>query len=238
MGPGSLRGSIFTVIAAAVGAGILGLPYIAYRAGLGNALILLTIGMLGNIWSCNILGDLCFYTKSSQYYKISEIIGGNAMSYLYSFTVIVQQTGTVTGYQIISNKLILITIDADILFEFIKHFGFEDIPDRIYLRAAFVLIPSIWIHFPYSRKKNITSLRYCSLFGMIAMYFTISIVMAEGFYFLCKGALQQAVWFKFDHSLFRCYGFTIFAYVCQPNLLPVIDDLAFKSESRVKTVSI
>jgi amino acid permease len=105
MNPGSLRGSIFTLIATAIGAGVLTLPYVFKMVGLGLGALMMTVGMICNIWSCGLLKEAAFATKSKKYYQICQILGGKGLGIAYQVSIIMQQFGALVGYQIICNLI-------------------------------------------------------------------------------------------------------------------------------------
>ncbi len=102
MGPGSLRGSIFTLVAASIGAGVLTLPYVCRTAGLAVGLILITAGMMASFWSLHLLIGAAEAYQTRRYLSICELAGGNLMGALYQVAICVQQCGAILGYQIIS----------------------------------------------------------------------------------------------------------------------------------------
>lgn len=102
MGPGSLRGSVFTLMASGIGAGVLTLPYVCKINGFGVGLIMLTLGMIGTIWSCRTLAECAIAAKSKKYLQTCQILGGKKLAILYQLTIVSLQYGAILGFQIIS----------------------------------------------------------------------------------------------------------------------------------------
>jgi amino acid permease len=105
MNPGSLRGSVFTLLATAIGGGVLTLPYIFKMVGLGLGALMMTAGMICNIWSCGLLKEAAFATKSKRYYQICLILGGKGLGIIYQISIIMLIFGALVGFQIISNLI-------------------------------------------------------------------------------------------------------------------------------------
>ena len=65
--PGSLRGSTFTLISTALGAGILSLPYMIRNTGLALGSIYLVIAGFSALWSMYLLSKCSFRTSCNRY---------------------------------------------------------------------------------------------------------------------------------------------------------------------------
>ena len=60
---GSVRGSIMALVSAAVGGGVLSLPYVMALSGWGTGLILLVLGCFAGIWSNELIADVAIKKK-------------------------------------------------------------------------------------------------------------------------------------------------------------------------------
>jgi len=65
--PGSLRGSTFTLISSALGAGILSLPYMMKMTGLVLGSIFIILAALTALWSMYLLSKCSFRTNCTRY---------------------------------------------------------------------------------------------------------------------------------------------------------------------------
>jgi len=102
MEAGSMRGSILTLIATSIGAGVLTLPYLCKMSGFFSGLLMITTGMLASLWSLYLLIASAESLNTKQYYQICEKTGGRILGLLFHMAVFVEQSGAVIGYQIIS----------------------------------------------------------------------------------------------------------------------------------------
>jgi len=58
VGKGSLRGSIFSLCAAAIGSGVLSLPYVLALNGWAIGIFFIMLGAVAAVWSLRILGSM------------------------------------------------------------------------------------------------------------------------------------------------------------------------------------
>jgi amino acid permease len=235
MGEGSLRGSIFTLMASSIGAGVLTLPYVFKMIGFGAGIIMITLGMIGNIWSCRTLCECALAAKSKKYLQTCRVLGGKTIAFIYQIVIITLQFGCVLGFQIISILAYLNTIGADMISQIIVGFGFQR-PQTLQYRVMIVLIPALFLNFPLSMIPRMTSLRYPAMFGIFSIFFTILVVFAQGVYSIYLGNLLKVKLFKFEWSFFQSIGITFYAFTCQQCLFPILDDLAYPTKKRINTV--
>ena len=68
--PGSVKGSVFNLAAATLGAGALSLPYAFSRSGVGMGLLLLLVGVVLTIWTIHMLIEAGEITGIYSYEKL------------------------------------------------------------------------------------------------------------------------------------------------------------------------
>ncbi len=102
--------------------------------------------------------------------------------------------------------------------------------------ALKVAIPAVLISFPLCRQQAMTSLRYASLVGVSAVIFAILVVAVQSFYQITAESWSHILWGRFDSRFFQACGITFFAYICQPSMFPIYDDLANPTHPRISKV--
>lgn len=106
MGPGSVRGSIFALCSAAIGAGVLSLPYVFKLNGWGFGILFLIIGAVSGDYSNRILAYRACEFNERSYYKLLVKAAGDKMGRFMTIASILYLFGTVIGYAIIMISLI------------------------------------------------------------------------------------------------------------------------------------
>ena len=76
---GSVRGSIFNMVAASLGGGVLTLSYVFVLSGWMIGLTLIAVGTLAGIWSNLMLAKMSIKHKLPNLYQIAFKAGGNCL---------------------------------------------------------------------------------------------------------------------------------------------------------------
>ena len=228
MKPGSLRGSIFTLIASCIGVGILTLPYICKMVGLIIGILLTTFGMLIAFWSFNMLIFSSETIGTRRYLNLCKAAGGDKLGALYQAAICIQQFGVVLSCQIIGG-----TIISQACYDFnLNHY--IDFLHSNWFNSLKIIIPTILISFPLCKQHDMTSLRYPSLIAILAIMFAIVLIIVHSFYAISFE--NHFDWYKFDINFFSACGVTFFAYQCQPTFFPVYNDLENPTVARISKV--
>jgi len=220
---GSERGALFTLIATALGSGVLSLPYAMSRSG-----ILLTFAVLGMACTGAIVG-------------LSLIIMAGRYCDEHSY-------GSLLGLALSSPKLVPKLVDLMLcvygigsctsLFIFLGDFvpavcaNFGIIVPREY-----VTISSAILSFPLCIPKQITALRYVSIFSIIALVITTMTVCVQAPHWNSTqpGIVEMAKLspMGFLETLSIC----IFGFMCHCNALPVSKQLDHPTSARIVKVA-
>lgn len=113
---GSLRGSIFTLMSSAIGAGVLSLPYVNTESGIIVATFNLIFGAIIAYWAMIILMKAGTLTKKDNYAEIIEDILGPKVGIILHVVLILLTFGAMVIYFITS---------ANFMPEILKNFGME-----------------------------------------------------------------------------------------------------------------
>ena len=103
---GSVRGSIFSLCSAAIGGGVLSLPYMLALSGWATGLILILVGAIAGIWSNLMLAEMGDKYKLGNLDSVAFAAGGNKMKSLLSVSVLLYIFMSCIGYQIILCQLV------------------------------------------------------------------------------------------------------------------------------------
>jgi hypothetical protein len=103
---GSLRGSIFSLCASAIGSGVLSLPYVLKLCGYVQGLCFMLLGAFGAEISLRMLATVAVEQGLPNYSKIAIKAGGNGLNLLLSVMILLFMFGSCISYQIICTSLI------------------------------------------------------------------------------------------------------------------------------------
>jgi hypothetical protein len=117
---GSVRGSVFNLCSATLGAGALSLPYAFSKAGWVLGLIMLTLGGAATIFSIHLLFRARKATNCTSYEDLTVNIFGKCMGFIVELNILVFCFGTAVAYiiavgDILEPVLIMTGIDRWIL---------------------------------------------------------------------------------------------------------------------------
>ena len=168
---GSLRGSIINLCNAAIGGGVLSLPYVFVISGWLTGLILMLVGGFAGIWSNLMIARLAIDTKLNNLDKIVKSAGGKKLQVLMTVMVLLYLTGVCIGYQIIMTQMIqYVTIALGTDEEFVNSWQFR----------TYVGVPAAaFVFFPLSMLRDMSSLSYASLAAIAALAYSGLVLIIE-----------------------------------------------------------
>jgi amino acid permease len=102
---GSLRGSIFSLCASAIGSGVLSLPYVLNLCGYAQGLFFMLLGATGAEVSLRMLATIAVEEGLPNYSKIAIKAGGSSLNLLLSVMILLFMFGSCISYQIIVTSL-------------------------------------------------------------------------------------------------------------------------------------
>ena len=101
-----MRGSIFALMATAIGAGVLSLPYTVSKSGLILGGANLVIGALISYTSMRLLTWACWRTKCWNYSKLISDTFGPIHGHILSWVIMIWTLGSTVPYNIIMTSTI------------------------------------------------------------------------------------------------------------------------------------
>uniref|UniRef100_A0A7S2W733 Amino acid transporter transmembrane domain-containing protein n=1 Tax=Mucochytrium quahogii TaxID=96639 RepID=A0A7S2W733_9STRA len=166
---GSLCGLTFNCINTCVGAGILGLSYSAAQVGYISWIIMLVFGAVTTQWGLFLLNKICLR------------LGGDQLSYGKVARAASKWTPIVVDLIVVIECFALgvlyLGTAADYLVDAAKFFNPNENPDTWYMTRAFMVTCGFIITIPLSFPRKVTILQYTSSMAVIAILFTVAIVV-------------------------------------------------------------
>ncbi|TYZ65760.1 hypothetical protein PybrP1_007590 [[Pythium] brassicae (nom. inval.)] len=233
--PGSVKGSMFTMTVAIVGAGVLALPYAVEQAGLALGVLLITGGALVTNFSLRLLLACAELAQARSYMDLARGTGGPRLAGFTQFVVCLNLFGTSVGYLVGSAELIQLAMTA-----FLGPSSHSIFVDR---QALLLLLCAVFV-LPLALFRSLESLRFSSLFSILCIVFMALVIVVKYFQFVHWGlapdiAYQLTHLTLFDWRLTRllaAFPLVIFAYTCHPNVLPIYLVLQRRSSRRMYKV--
>ena len=244
---GSLTSCIFNLCILSLGTGSLALPQkIGYMSLLFSPVIIILSGLV-NYWSLNILAKASKKYNINSYEGIVSKLFGNALSVFLGIIMIISQTGMVILYQVILYKLLggVINDFFNLGYSGVEDFALNSFWNKFKIRLCVCYLITFIILTPLCLLKNISKMRYASMFGIFSLFFLIFIILIEcPFYikynFFDKNKKVELNYidiisgFKGDMKILQAISTLFYAFSCHVGVFPVLNSLNNPSESRIK----
>lgn len=209
LGKGSVRGSIFSLCASAIGSGVLSLPYVLKLCGYIEGTLFMILGATAAQVSLKMLAGLACDHNLPNYSQIAikACDGKQTLNYILSAMIMLFMFGSCISYQIIISTLLQYVFDQ---------FGMDH--DYVYSKE-FVIIQSVptalLVLFPLSIKRDMSAFRYVSIASIVGLLYT-GIVMAIDLpeYYKANIDTAEKAAFYFDMNMFTGCSMTFFAFQC------------------------
>jgi amino acid permease len=219
---GSIAASGFNLASATLGAGTLGLPQaMAWSGSLVGSLLLLGV-CVSTIYSVRLLVIVFEKTGFVTYEEMSHKLVSPLFEKITAFLIVAFCWGITIVY---------IVAMGDILDPLRDISGFPDALQGEWGRRAVMTI--FWSVFmlPLSLAKEINTLRYASLVGMLSTGFLVSAIVAHAS--LDHPSTLNITVARFDTKMLTSLSTFIFAYCCQTNCFEIYTELKDRSVRRM-----
>lgn len=227
---GSVRGSIFSLCSAAIGGGVLSLPYMLALSGWVTGLILILVGAIAGIWSNLMLAELGDKHKLGNLDQVAFAAGGTKMKSLLSYSVLLYIFMSCIGYQIILCQLvgyIYASLSPD-------NAAFVD---TIEFRALVNTPVAALIFLPLSAQRDLSALSKAGLVSICAIAYTSIVLLVEMKYYNAEYKPIATIYPVYlDWNFFSSCALTFFAFTCQIQLLPIYSEMINPNYRRIKKV--
>ncbi|KAL1790551.1 putative sodium-coupled neutral amino acid transporter 6, partial [Sigmodon hispidus] len=236
--------SVFNVMNAIMGSGILGLAYVMANTGiLGFSFLLLLVAFLAS-YSVHLLLSMCIQTAVTSYEDLGLFAFGLAGKVVVAGTIIIQNIGAMSSYLLIIKTELPAAIS-----EFLP----GDHSGSWYLDGqTLLLIICVGIVLPLSLLPKIGFLGYTSSLSFFFMVFFALVIVIKKWSIPCPvtlncidGVLQIAnatddckpKLFHFSKESVYAIPTMAFSFLCHTSILPIYCELRSPSKKRMQNVT-
>ncbi|ETV97261.1 hypothetical protein H310_09624 [Aphanomyces invadans] len=216
--PGSIRGSIFNLMGATLGAGALSLPYAVAVSGVGFALAQLFLAAFLTIYSISLLMRAGDITKLKSYEDLAMYCFGKRAELFVEVCIMVFSFGIAVAY--------LVTLGDLITPLGLLVFG----PDSIWSTRWFLMsLFCATIMWPLSLLRDMTSLQFSSMLGVFSIIFlVVAVAIRSGMHIHQDGVSPSLDWgMNVSHGpdFMLSVPIVMFAFTNQPNVFSIFTEL-------------
>ena len=225
--PGGIRQSMFTLISAAIGGGILCLPYVMSQAGIFNGSILLLIATILAFVSMRMLLLSASLTGADSYGQLLSMASDSeyAATFLDIVTILFGQ-GVVIAYFVFLGDFVPPV--AAVMG------GIPILADR----TACILICCIFA-IPFAIPNKLSALQYITPISTLSLAITACVVVVRTDHTRSSSAEYIALDYAiFDWNLLKCFAIVISSFICHTNVVAVAGELVEPSERRSTKVAL
>lgn len=254
MEEGSERGGIFALSSLALGTGCLSLPTRAAQFGCIWFMITLVVGAYASYWTLKVMVRAARTVRGNDYSISVKKISGTVLGIIIDIILMIYLFGVMTSYQVIIFSLIGRTY-FDIFVDKEKYNNSFDIYEKEIWDKNKIKFPimfiTVGIILPLCLLKNISKMRFASMFAIVALIYTILVVIIESpFYWkhykendydendlnTHPNWFEIGKSFKGDANFFSCVSTIFFTYSCHPGAFSVYKTLKNNTDKRINKV--
>ena len=252
---GSLRGSIFGLSSMCLEAGSMVLAIRCKQFGMVNFLLFLVLGGLVAYWCLVMMIKAGKSIKEKNYSKVVKSILGNKIGIFVDCNIALYLFGALISFQVIIYQ-VLGSVVYDIM-EMMGKIDKNEYPNyvkykeeywqqKLYLKFPIMLGIAALVY-PLCLLKDISKMRLASLFGVLALVYSIIVVIGESFFYLFKenwDKVGQMNWIDISPAFSLKDGIPFFGgiatvfyiYSCHAGAFPVYKTLRNNTTKRIKKV--
>ena len=252
MKEGSIQGGIFALSSLALGTGAFSIPIRCTQIGLVWYLLFIIIGACAAYWTLSGLIKSARRVGGEDYSPSVKRLIGKRASVFIDMIIIIYLFGVFIQYQVIIYELIGRTI-FDFKGDKEKYKNFESFESEVW-DSAKVKYPIMFgittLLLPLCLLKDISKMRFASMFGVCALIYCIIVVVVQTPWFFKKyldnykedDISTHANWFDIKKGFTKELNFftgiatVFFCYSCHPGAFPVFKTLKNNTEKRINTV--
>jgi sodium-coupled neutral amino acid transporter 11 len=251
--PGSIRGSIFNLAILSLGSGCLALPKKFGQMSIAVALIDIILAGIAAYWTLSIMIISSEKHQIYNYSKLVKTLYGRWLSLLLDFTMLIYIFGVMILYQVILYKLL-----GGVVNEF-GGYGYESL-DKFFTKSFWsgydykfpiMFSVALFVVMPLCLLKNISKMRFNSIFGIFSLFLLIVIIIVEtpwyfsdylnNKYISSDETTHLNVWdaskgFTYNLYFFKGTATLFYAYSCHVGAFPVYKELKNNVLRRIKKV--
>jgi amino acid permease len=231
MGPGSLRGAVFTLVSGSTGAGILSLPWAVYKCGflLGNLMVILG-GFTFIIYYRIIVKGMMTVRRRSLMGLVGKMYG-NVTRRSFEICLLIALFGCICAY---------LTIIANNLYNILTLTGILD-PELLGLdrtRQLITLLFSLTVYAPLTIPRSLASLRHLSTMSLLIIIYLTSLVVIQtpDYWNAFQNSFSKIKWVNIDWHIADAVSIIVFAYNAVAAVPIIYTELDRRSYPRMKKV--
>ena len=253
---GSLRGSVFGLSSMCLEAGSMVLAIRCKQFGMVPFLLFLILGGCVAYWCLVMMIKAGKSVKEKNYSKVVKTILGNKVGVFMDINIALYLFGALISFQVIIYQVI-----GAVVYDILNMMGnidkneYENINEylenywkqKYYLKFPIMLGVGALV-FPLCLLKDISKMRLASLFGVMALVYSIIVVVIESFFYLFNenwDIIGDMNWIDFTQAFklgeggiafFGGIATVFYIYSCHAGAFPVYKTLRNNTTRRIKKV--
>ena len=247
VGSGSLTSSIFSLCILSLGTGSLALPQkIGYMSLLFSPIIIILSGLV-NYWTLSVLSSASKKYNINSYEGIVSSLFGKYLSIFLSIIMCINQSGMIILYQVIMYKLIggVINEVFNLGYSGVEEFAEKSFWNSLYMKFIICYLIACIVLSPLCLLKNISKMRYASMFGIFNLLFLIFIVVIECPFYIKYNFIDNKTeinlidvisGFSGDMKILQAVSTLFYAFSCHVGVFPVLNTLKNPTSQRINSL--
>ncbi|CAG9310253.1 unnamed protein product [Blepharisma stoltei] len=203
--PGSMTSSVCTLCSVIIGSGVMGLPYAVHKCGLLLGIFFILFSGLTCSFYYKILINAVDKTKETTYIGIVAALLGKTPQKIIQISLIIYSIGILCSYQ----AMIAQFLDS------LLH-SINIIPSEYgdYCKIPITLIINLFVLFPLSLYRRLSSLRYTSIISVTTIIYISAIVFIQTPSYLSRKYefWEHFNWINFDYGAVNGLCIILFAF--------------------------
>jgi len=250
---GSLRGSIFGLSSMCLEAGAMLLAIRCQQFGMVNFLIIVVLGGLLAYWCLVMMIKAGKNIKEKNYSKVVKTLLGKKFGIFMDINIALYLFGVLISFMVIIYQMIgAIVYDILIIVgneDALKYDNYTVYKEEVWEQTNYLKFPIMYgvaaLVFPLCLLKDISKMRIPSLIGVLALVYSIIVVIIESFFYLINENWDKSFnWidirdaFKYEEGIpfFGGLATVFYLYSCHAGAFPVYKSLRNNTTRRIKKV--
>ena len=248
MKEGSIQGGVFALSSLALGTGAFSLPVRCAQVGCFWYSLAIIGGAFVAYWTLSKLIESSRTVEGKEYSTTVRKIIGKVPSVIIDIILMIYSFGVIIQFDVIIYSLIGRIVYS--CFYNKQYNKFDDYEKAIwqsnyYIKCSIMFGLTLLI-FPVCLLKDISKMRFASMFGICALIYSILVVVIESPWFFSKDELATANWFNIsngfkidDQNILEFFGAiatVFFIFSCHTGAFPIYKSLNNNIPKRINTV--
>ena len=251
MKEGSILGGVFALSSLALGTGAFSIPIRCTQLGLVWYILFIFAGASAAYWTITGLIKSSRSVNGYDYSPTVKAIVGKCAGVFIDIIIVVYLFGVFVQYMVIIYSLVGRTI-FELFIDKADYTGFEQYENDVWDGAILkfpIMFGTTLVIIPVCLLKDISKMRFASMFGICALIYSILVVVIESPWFLIDyldkykedDPKTHANWFDISKGFTKELNFftgvatVFFTFTCHPGAFPVYKTLKNNNEKRVNT---